>query len=454
MTKPKSSFICQNCGYAVSKWMGKCPDCGEWNSIAEEPVRQSGPARPGAGISGSSAATAFHEVASQEHARFSSGLPEFDRVLGGGIVPGSLVLLGGEPGIGKSTLLLQAAEFMQRGGRRLLYVSGEESEGQIKMRGERLGIRPTHLFLLGETCLERILESVDQLKPEMIVLDSVQTVFSEKLGSAPGSISQVREVATQFLMLSKQRSIPAFLIGHITKDGALAGPKSLEHIVDTVLYFEGERYHSHRIIRTVKNRFGAANELGIFEMTNEGLIPVDNPSKLFLAERPAGASGSVVIGCVEGSRPILVELQALVSGTNYASPRRMAAGVDPNRVSLLLAMLDKRLGMHLGGSDVYVNVAGGLTVDEPAADLGIVASIVSSYRNRAIAPDRVIFGEVGLAGEVRATSQTPLRIREAASMGFKQCILPYNSLPKQERQPDIELIPVRTVQESMEILFD
>ncbi|MBM3804195.1 MAG: DNA repair protein RadA [Acidimicrobiia bacterium] len=454
MTKPRSAFICQNCGYAASKWLGRCPDCGEWNSIVEELVHPLGAKKPGGTLGGSSAATPFHEVSSQEYTRFSSGLPEFDRVLGGGIVPGSLVLLGGDPGIGKSTLLLQAAEFMQRHGRRLLYVSGEESERQIKMRGDRLGIQPSHLFLLTETCLERILETVDQLQPEVIVLDSVQTVFSEKLGSAPGSISQVREVATQFLLLSKQRSIPAFLVGHITKDGALAGPKSLEHIVDTVLYFEGERYHSHRIVRTVKNRFGAANELGVFEMTSEGLIPVDNPSKLFLSERPAGASGSVVIGCVEGSRPILVELQALVSGANYASPRRMAAGVDPNRVSLLLAMLDKRLGMQLGGSDVYVNVAGGLTVDEPAADLGIVASIVSSYRNRAVAQDRVIFGEVGLAGEVRATSQTPLRIREAASMGFRQCILPHNSLPRQEQQPEIELIPVRTVQESMEVLFD
>ena len=453
MTKPKSSFICQNCGYVVSKWMGKCPDCGAWNSIAEEPVRMA-LGRSGASIGSGSAATPFREVSSQHHARFSSGLPEFDRVLGGGIVPGSLILLGGDPGIGKSTLLLQAAEFIQRDSKRLLYVSGEESESQIKMRGDRLGIHGNYLLLFTETCLERILETVDQVQPQVIVLDSIQTVFSEKLGSAPGSISQVREVATQFLLLSKQRSIPTFLIGHITKDGALAGPKSLEHIVDTVLYFEGERYHSHRIVRTVKNRFGAANELGVFEMTNEGLIPVDNPSKLFLSERPAGASGSVVISCVEGSRPILVELQALVSGANYASPRRMGAGVDPNRVSLLLAMLEKRLGIHLSGSDVYVNVAGGLTVAEPAADLGIVASIVSSYRNRAIAADCVIFGEVGLAGEVRATSQTPLRIREAASLGFKQCILPQNSLPKQEGQPDIELIPVRTVQESMEVLFD
>jgi DNA repair protein RadA/Sms len=432
--------------------MGKCPDCGEWNSITEELIRPAGGARR-IGIGEGSMPVAFQEVSSQEHVRFSSGLAELDRVLGGGVVPGSLILLGGDPGIGKSTLLLQAAEFMQREGRRLLYISGEESEKQIKMRGDRLGMQPAHLFLLTETCLERILESIDQMQPQLIILDSVQTVFSEKLGSAPGSISQVREVATQFLLLSKQRSIPAFLIGHITKDGALAGPKSLEHIVDTVLYFEGERYHSHRIVRTVKNRFGAANELGVFEMTNEGLIPVDNPSKLFLAERPVGAAGSVVIGCVEGSRPILVELQALVSGTNYASPRRMAAGVDPNRVSLLLAMLDKRLGIHLSGSDVYVNVAGGLTINEPAADLGIVASIVSSYRNRAIAPDRVVFGELGLAGEVRSTSQTQLRIREAASMGFKQCILPHNSFSPSECQVEIELVPVRTVQEVVEVLF-
>lgn len=454
MTKSKSSYVCQNCGYIAGKWLGKCPDCGEWNSITEELVRPSVSLGRGAGIGDCAGPVAFHEVSSQEHARFSSGLPEFDRVLGGGVVPGSLILLGGDPGIGKSTLLLQAAALIQKDGKRLLYISGEESAQQIKMRGDRLGIQPADLFLLAETCLERILESIDQLKPEVIVLDSVQTAFSEKLVSAPGSISQVREVASQFLLLSKQRSIPAFLIGHITKDGALAGPKSLEHIVDTVLYFEGERYHSHRIVRTVKNRFGAANELGVFEMTNEGLIPVSNPSKLFLAERPAGAAGSVVIGCVEGSRPILVELQALVSGSNYGSARRMAAGVDPNRVSLLLAMLDKRLGIHLASSDVYVNVAGGLTVEEPAADLGIVASIVSSYRNRAIAPDRVVFGEVGLAGEVRSTSQSPLRIREAASMGFKQCVLPHNSLPAGKSQADIELIPVRTVQESMEILFD
>jgi len=397
---------------------------------------------------------AFNEVASQENTRLSSGIAEFDRVLGGGIVPGSLILIGGDPGIGKSTLLLQVANLLQRQESTVLYVSGEESEKQIKMRGDRLGMQPTKLFLLTETCLERILECIDQLAPQIIILDSVQTVYSDKLPSAPGSISQVREVATQFLFLSKHRSIPTFLIGHITKDGSLAGPKALEHIVDTVLYFEGERYHSHRIVRTVKNRFGAANELGVFEMTNEGLVPVENPSKLFLAERPKGAAGSVVICCVEGSRPLLVELQALVSGTSYVSPRRMAAGVDPNRVSLMLAMLEKRLGLHLLSSDVYVNVAGGLNVDEPSADLGIVAAVVSSYRNLAVNPSTVIFGEVGLAGEVRGVSQALLRIREAASLGFKKCLLPRNSLPLSHLESEIELIAIESVQESFDVLFN
>jgi len=452
MSKMKSCFVCQNCGHMASKWMGKCPDCGEWNSLVEERAPASGHP-PGVSRSrGDLSPIAFHDVSSQENTRFSSGIAEFDRVLGGGIVPGSLILIGGDPGIGKSTLLLQTANLLQKQESIVLYVSGEESEKQIKMRGDRLGMQPTKLFLLTETCLERILECVDQLSPQIIILDSIQTVYSDQLPSAPGSIGQVREVATQFLFLSKHRSIPTFLIGHITKDGSIAGPKSLEHIVDTVLYFEGERYHSHRIVRTVKNRFGAANELGVFEMTNEGLIPVENPSKLFLAERPAGAAGSVVIGCVEGSRPLLVELQALVSSANYASPRRMAVGVDPNRVSLMLAMLEKRLGLHLLSNDVYVNVAGGLNVDEPSADLGIVAAIVSSYRNLAINPNTVIFGEVGLAGEVRGVSQALLRIREATSLGFKKCLLPRNSLPSTESE--IELIAVKSVQETLEVLFE
>lgn len=453
MSRAKSAFVCQGCGYIASKWLGRCPDCGEWNTFVEEVTEGTAGGAKSASTSSSVVPIAFHEVASQTEYRFSSGILEFDRVLGGGVVPGSLVLIGGDPGIGKSTLLLQAANKIQEQGITVLYISGEESERQIKMRGDRLGISPSRLFLLTETCLERIQERVDRLSPQVIVLDSIQTIFSERLGSAPGSVSQVREVATQFLFLSKQRSVPSFLIGHITKEGTLAGPKALEHIVDTVLYFEGERYHSHRLIRTVKNRFGAANELGVFEMTNEGLIPVENPSKLFLAERPDGAAGSVVICCVEGSRPILVELQALVSGMNYPSPRRMAAGVDANRVSLMLAMLEKRLGLHLLNSDVYVNVAGGLNVDEPAADLGIVAAIVSSYRNLPIRSGTVVFGEVGLAGEVRGTSQPQLRIKEAAALGFERCLVPVGCVPKTNLNTDIEVIPVKSVHESIEVLF-
>jgi len=453
MSKTKSVFVCQGCGYIATKWLGKCPDCGEWNTFLEEFEEASSSKAPAMRSSTFTGPVAFNEIDSQAESRFSSGIAELDRVLGGGIVPGSLVLIGGDPGIGKSTLLLQAANSMQQQDTVVLYVSGEESEKQIKMRGDRLGLNPSRLFLLTETCLERIQDHITRLSPQVIILDSVQTVYSEKLSSAPGSVSQVREIATHFLFLSKRDSIPTFLIGHITKDGTLAGPKALEHIVDTVLYFEGERYQSHRLIRTIKNRFGAANELGVFEMTNEGLIPIDNPSKLFLAERPAGAAGSVVICCMEGSRPILVELQALVSGTNYPSPRRMTAGVDPNRVSLMVAMLEKRLGFHLLNSDVYINVAGGLNVDEPAADLGIVTATVSSYRNLAIRSETVVLGEVGLAGEVRGISQSNLRIREAASLGFKKCLLPSNSMPKTDVKSDIELIPVKSVQQALEFLF-
>ncbi|MEW5977124.1 MAG: DNA repair protein RadA [Acidobacteriota bacterium] len=451
MSKAKPVFICQVCGHAAPKWMGKCPACGEWNSLVEEMVSDSG--REGRLASASRGPIRFDEIACQDYERWPSGLEEFDRVLGGGIVPGSLVLIGGDPGIGKSTLLLQIAALIQRSRGVVLYVSGEESERQIKMRGDRLGIQCQELYLLAETCLERIFEHIARLTPQAIILDSVQTAYSEKLSSAPGSIGQVRETANQFLALSKTQSIPVFLIGHITKDGTLAGPKALEHVVDAVLYFEGERYQSHRIIRTVKNRFGAANELGVFEMSSEGLVPVENPSQLFLAQRPVGAAGSVVICCVEGSRPILVELQALVSSSNYASARRMAAGVDPNRVSLMLAMLEKRLGMQLVGSDVYVNVAGGLQVDEPATDLGVVTAVVSSYRNRPLDPDTVVLGEVGLAGEVRSIHHASLRLRECAKLGFRKCVMPRSSLPEARDDLDLEVLPVDSVQESFEILF-
>ncbi len=396
---------------------------------------------------------AYEEIASQDDARQTSGIEEFDRVLGGGIVPGSLVLIGGDPGIGKSTLLLEVADKLSQNCGTVLYVSGEESERQIKLRGERLGIRPKGLFLLPETCLERIFEEIDRLDPQAIVVDSVQTVFSTKLESAPGSVSQVREVAGQFLMLAKNRTIPVFLIGHVTKDGAIAGPKTLEHMVDTVLYFEGERHHNHRIIRAVKNRFGAANELGVFEMTGHGLLPVLNPSGLFLNERPIGASGSVVTACVEGTRPLLVEIQALVTSNKYGTGRRMTQGVDMNRVALLMAMLEKRVGLNVLGDDVFVNVAGGMTIEEPAADLGIVAAIASSFRNITIDERKAVFGEVGLAGEVRATSHASVRVREAYSMGFNRCIMPQGNITGLEYDDGIEVIGVRNVIEALEAML-
>src|SRR5437868_1898401 len=324
---------------------------------------------------------AYQEIESQDDARQSSGINEFDRVLGGGIVPGSLVLIGGDPGIGKSTLLLEVADKLSQAYGKVLYISGEESERQIKLRGERLGINPQGLYLLAETNLERIFAEIDALDLQAIVVDSVQTVFSSKLESAPGSVSQVREAASQFLMLAKNRTVPVFLIGHVTKEGMIAGPKALEHIVDTVLYFEGERHHNHRLIRAAKNRFGAANELGIFEMTGQGLIPVANPSEVFLSERPIGVSGSAVVAAMEGTRPMLVEIQALVSSSKFGTGRRTTQGVEYNRVALLVAMLEKRVGFHLSGDDVYVNVAGGIALDEPAADLGIVAAVASSFRN-------------------------------------------------------------------------
>lgn len=396
---------------------------------------------------------AYQDIESQDDARQTSGISEFDRVLGGGIVPGSLILIGGDPGIGKSTLLLEVADKLSKTTGKVLYISGEESARQIKLRGERLGIHPNGLYLLAETCLERIFEAIDRLEPSAIIVDSVQTVFSMKLESAPGSVSQVREVAGQFLMLAKNHTVPVFLIGHVTKEGAIAGPKALEHIVDTVLYFEGERHHNHRIIRAVKNRFGAANELGVFEMTSTGLVPVANPSGLFLSERPVGASGSVVTACMEGTRPMLVELQALVTTTHYGNGRRMTQGVDGNRVALLMAMLEKRVGLNVLGDDVFVNVAGGISIDEPAADLGIVVAIASSFRNIPIDAHAAMFGEVGLTGEVRATSQASVRVREAYAMGFKRCIIPHGNLTGLEYDDGIEIIGVKNVSDALEAVF-
>jgi DNA repair protein RadA/Sms len=461
MAKSKPSkiiYTCQSCGNQSPKWLGKCPDCGEWNSFVEE--RQA--PTSGAGAAGRGGAfrvtetrpVRYGDIESQDDARQPSGIAEFDRVLGGGIVPGSLVLIGGEPGVGKSTLMAQVADALSTTQGKVLYISGEESERQIKLRGERLGLNPEGLYLLPETCLERVFEQVEQLSPDAIIVDSVQTVFSMKLESAPGSVSQVREVAGQFLVLAKNRTVPVFLIGHVTKEGMIAGPKALEHIVDTVLYFEGERHHNHRIVRAVKNRFGAANELGIFEMTETGLVPVANPSELFLSERPIGVSGSVVVAAMEGTRPLLVELQALVSTSKYGTGKRMTVGVDANRVSLLMAMLEKRLGMQLIGDDVFINVAGGIELDEPAVDLGLVTAIASSFKNRAIDERAVVFGEVGLAGEVRAISQASTRLREAIAMGFRRAIIPQTNLAGLPRLDDgLELVGVRSVAEALDAVF-
>jgi DNA repair protein RadA/Sms len=452
--KKETLFVCQNCGHSTGKWLGKCPECGEWNSLVEEksqPTRRSG-GRNGFKLRDVSAVP-FTEIESQDDVRIPSGVTEFDRVLGGGIVPGTLVLIGGDPGIGKSTLLLQVADKLSASGSLVLYISGEESERQIKLRGERLAVEAKNVFILPETNLENIINEIERLKPGAIIVDSIQTVFSSALESAPGSVSQVREVAHQFLLLAKNRGIPIFLIGHITKEGSIAGPKILEHIVDTVLYFEGERHHNHRIVRAVKNRFGAANEVGVFEMTGAGLMPVANPSQMFLQERPHNVAGSIVTACMEGTRPLLVEIQALVSGTKYGTGRRMTQGLDQNRVALLIAMLEKRGGLQLTGDDVFVNIAGGLEVDEPAADLGVVTAIVSSFKNLTIDPHTAVFGEIGLTGEVRGAMQASVRAREAQALGFKKIVLPASNVPGLDRLLGVRIIGVKSVDEALDELF-
>src|SRR4026209_955329 len=457
---PKTVFVCQECGSQSPKWLGRCADCGAWNAFVEErPQPQDAASAPNryAGAAPASARL-YAEVETAQGVRLSTGIDEFDRVLGGGVVPGSLVLLGGEPGIGKSTLLLQAAAHFAAIVGPVLYASGEESEHQIKSRGDRLGVGAAPLYLLSETCIERILEEIARLKPALVVIDSVQTVFSIKFQSAPGSIGQVREAATQFLFAAKGQNIPTVLVGHVTKDGNLAGPKALEHVVDPVLYFEGERHHSHRVIRAIKNRFGAVSELGVFEMTGSGLRPVANPSRLFLSERASGTPGSAVLCCVEGSRPILVEVQALVSTSTYGNARRMAIGIDQNRLSLLLAVLEKRAGLSLAGDDAYVNTAGRMSVEEPAADLSVAAAVASSVRHRGLPPPPALFGEVGLSGEIRGIPQAPLRIREAVQMGFSRVVLPEANVGRPSadalvERHECELVGVRTLGEALDQLI-
>jgi DNA repair protein RadA/Sms len=463
MTKSLTNmFECQSCGYGSAKWLGRCPECGSWNCFVEEKRPKGGDIT--AVHRGEAHAVRLGDVSTEAVPRIDTRNPEFNRVLGGGIVPGSLVLLGGEPGAGKSTLLLQIARNLEQEGRRVLYISGEESVQQIKIRADRLedatqagpsaDAPAKNIYLLAESNLEHILAAVADIQPSAIVVDSIQTTFSETLDSAPGSVSQVRHVALQFLNLAKTQNLPVFLIGHVTKDGSIAGPKVLEHVVDVVLYFEGERRQNHRIIRAVKNRFGAANEVGIFEMTSRGLIPAANPSSLFLMERERVSAGSAVVCALEGTRPLLVEVQALVVATQYGTGRRVATGVDYNRISVLVAMIEKRLGVQMAGSDIYVNTAGGLEIDEPGSDLGIFAAILSSLRNRPLTHHTVLLGELSLSGDIRPISQMHVRLREAALMGFQRCILPAGNLPLVDPIAGIELLPVKSVGEASEILFN
>jgi len=446
--KPKTQYACQQCGHTSAKWIGRCPSCQEWNSFVEERVNAVAADAP---PSWDSSPIRFTEITGVEVPRMLTGIAEFDRVLGGGVVAGALTLLGGDPGVGKSTLMLDVAAHLSTSGV-VLYASGEESGQQIKMRGERLNVQSRDLHIYPEMSVEKILAAAEQLHAKVIVIDSIQTTFSEKLEMAPGSIGQVREVASQLLFWTKKNHVPVFLIGHITKDGAIAGPKALEHIVDTVLYFEGPRQHPHRIVRTIKNRFGPANELGIFEMLSSGLKPVEKPSALFLSQTQSLNPGSSVLCCMEGSRPLLVEIQALVSRTHFGTPRRLATGVDPQRLALISAVLEKRLGVSLWDQDIYLNVVGGLQVDEPAADLAIVGAILSSLFGKPITPSTVIFGEVGLGGEVRSAMFTDIRLKEASVLGFKRGIVPQQSIA--EESPSlVETLRVRDLRQAQEVFF-
>lgn len=440
MAKSKTVFFCQNCGNEFSKWVGQCPACKEWNTLVEEEKRVTTGKVKGA-VSGTREPVKISEVVSSEGERFSTGIPELDRVLGGGLVKGSMTLIGGDPGIGKSTLLLQVCNHMARMGRRVLYISGEESMQQIRIRAERLGTLQD-LYLLCETNLEMIEEVLRKENPEVVVIDSIQTMYAEEVASAPGSVSQVREATALLLRLAKGLNISMFLVGHVTKEGAVAGPRVLEHMVDTVLYFEGDRHAAYRILRGVKNRFGSTNEIGVFEMEERGLVEVENPSAFLLDGRQEDASGSVVSCILEGSRPMLIELQALVCPTNFGMPRRTVAGMDINRVNLLMAVLEKRLNLKLQNCDAYVNIAGGLRMNEPAMDLAVVMALLSSYYNKSLDKDTIVFGEIGLSGEVRAVKQASIRIQEAEKLGFKRCILPRISLEGIKAPKNIQCVGV------------
>jgi DNA repair protein RadA/Sms len=450
--RKRTTFECGSCGYQTAKWLGKCPECGAWSSFLEVP--EEAPVYHGQNLA-AMAPQAISKIEKSVHPRYSSGMEEFDRVLGGGFVPGSLVLVGGEPGIGKSTMMLQVCEKVAHTGKRVLYFSGEESPTQIKMRGDRIGAISEELFISSEVTVAGILSLVEQHKPSMVIVDSIQTVFSEDISSAPGTVSQIREATTKFLFSAKRSGVPFIVIGHITKEGAIAGPKTLEHIVDTVLYFEGERFHARRIVRAVKNRFGSTNEIGIFEMTATGLVPVPNPSAVFISERARDTAGSSIICALEGTRAILLEVQSLAADSNFGTPRRMAIGVDQNRLHLLLAIMEKRLDFAIQRDDVYVNITGGFAVSEPAADLGVCMAVASSFLNKALGEKDVFIGEIGLAGEIRSVAQLEKRVREARAMGFDRAVVPAG-LRKNIRdlaRKDFQIVEVATLKQAFDLIF-
>ncbi len=445
-------YFCQSCGYESSKWMGQCPACHEWNSFVEEVVSAKTQTRAKNRPNEKRTPVPLRAIELEEEKRISSGMKELDRVLGGGIVSGSLVLVGGDPGIGKSTLLLQVCRNLADQRLPVLYISGEESLAQIKLRAQRIGEFSDTLQLLCETNLDDITETIRRERPRVVVIDSIQTMYREEISSAPGSVSQVRESTSVLMQLAKGEGVTIFIVGHVTKEGVVAGPRVLEHMVDTVLYFEGDRYASYRILRGVKNRFGSTNEIGVFEMRREGLCEVENPSEYMLSGKPEHASGSVVACSLEGSRPILIEIQALVCHTNFAIPRRTAVGMDFNRVNLLMAVLEKRLNLKLCECDAYVNIAGGIKMNEPAIDLGIVLALISSYKSRPIDEGTICFGEVGLSGEVRAVSMPSQRVAEAEKLGFTTCILPQVCLEQLQHKGNIRLIGVRNVREAIDLI--
>ncbi len=454
MAKAKTTaFFCQNCGYESAKWQGQCPACHEWNTFTEEPVVKVAGSAEVKKAAAEIKPVRLSEVHTDEKQRISSGMEELDRVLGGGIVAGSLMLVGGDPGIGKSTLLLQVCHNLTRDGHKVLYVSGEESAQQIKLRAQRIGDFKDDLMLLCETNLELVRSVIEKTKPEIVVIDSIQTMYHETVSAAPGSVSQVREATNVLMQIAKGMGISIFLVGHVTKEGVVAGPRVLEHMVDTVLYFEGDRYASYRILRGVKNRFGSTNEIGVFEMRQSGLREVSNPSEYMLEGKPENASGSIVACSMEGSRPILIEIQALVCHTNLPMPRRTTAGTDFNRVNLLLAVLEKRAGMQMSSCDVYVNIAGGIRMTEPAIDLGLILALVSSYKDIAIDEKTIAFGEVGLSGEIRSVNMAQQRVQEAKKLGFETVLMPKVSMKALQKTDGIHIVGLETVRDAVQYLM-